>query len=313
MSALTAWASLSAPARAQGAPTPAEPAPVAGTEAPAAPTAPDIVRLNNGGLLRGTISELLPGDSVTIITLSGTTHRVSMSEVSYAGPVSKDPATAPPPSPPAKRRIRAGSPASGPRVIRRDSTDASLHLTSDPSGLTFYRLALEGSGISSDLWSGFPRTMSFKGYAPLCTTPCESGLPAGTYQLALAYPESRPVEVDGEISLHAGQNGLHGHLESHVALRAAGWASLVAGLAGGIALTAVAFKTEPCSAYPSCRETHVDSTLVALGLGSVLVGGGVAIALVRIKDEARLELSEQRTSTLARLSVPLGVGFSGTL
>src|SRR5688500_7843319 len=46
----------------------------------------DVVRLKNGGLVRGTIVELLPGESVTITTALGKTREFAMSEVSYAGP-----------------------------------------------------------------------------------------------------------------------------------------------------------------------------------------------------------------------------------
>src|ERR1041384_3684325 len=51
-------------------PTPAPSTPAPSAPAPSAPvivTAPDIVRLKNGGILRGTISELVPGDYVTIV------------------------------------------------------------------------------------------------------------------------------------------------------------------------------------------------------------------------------------------------------
>ena len=53
----------------------APPAPESSGEAPVAPapSAPDLVRLKNGGLLRGTISESVPGEYVTIVLITGDT------------------------------------------------------------------------------------------------------------------------------------------------------------------------------------------------------------------------------------------------
>ena len=49
----------------------------------------DVVRLKDGSVVRGTISELLKNRSVTIVTLSGKTLEFAMSDVAYAGPESK--------------------------------------------------------------------------------------------------------------------------------------------------------------------------------------------------------------------------------
>lgn len=56
--------------------------------APSAPSAPDIVRLKTGGLIRGTISELVPGDYVMVVTVAGHTRTLAMADVEYAGPTS---------------------------------------------------------------------------------------------------------------------------------------------------------------------------------------------------------------------------------
>src|SRR3954471_22558833 len=48
--------------------------------------APDVVRLKNGGMLRGTISELVPGGDVVLITATGEERRFAMRDVDYAGP-----------------------------------------------------------------------------------------------------------------------------------------------------------------------------------------------------------------------------------
>jgi hypothetical protein len=59
--------------------------------APSART--DIVKLKNGGIVRGTLDENLPGEYVVITTPSGTTKRFEWNDIEYAGPA--DASTAP--------------------------------------------------------------------------------------------------------------------------------------------------------------------------------------------------------------------------
>lgn len=60
---------------------------------------PDIVRLRNGGMLRGTIDQRLPGDYVVLVTPSGETKRIDWTEITYAGPSEQDTAAVPPVTP----------------------------------------------------------------------------------------------------------------------------------------------------------------------------------------------------------------------
>jgi hypothetical protein len=88
------------PTASPSAAAPSAATPTAGvTASPTAPTglvnvnAPDVVRLKNGGLLRGTISELVPGDFVSIVLITGESRKVPYADVQYAGS-SSDPANA---------------------------------------------------------------------------------------------------------------------------------------------------------------------------------------------------------------------------
>ncbi|MDH5676939.1 MAG: hypothetical protein OEZ06_32785, partial [Myxococcales bacterium] len=64
--------------------------------APVAPSAPaDLVLLKNGGLVRGTISELVPAEKVVIVTITGEARSYPMAEVEYAGPASGAPSAKP--------------------------------------------------------------------------------------------------------------------------------------------------------------------------------------------------------------------------
>lgn len=66
---------------------------------------PDVVKLKNGGLVRGTIDANIPGQYVVIMMPSGESQRFNWSEVDYAGPAtqpaSASPATTPAPTSPA--------------------------------------------------------------------------------------------------------------------------------------------------------------------------------------------------------------------
>lgn len=86
----------------EGAPAPEVEVPVAPARVPAG----DVVRLRNGGVLRGTIAELIPGDRVVIVTAAGDRRELPMSEVTYAGPVDGSPTVAPP----LRRRTPRGRP-----------------------------------------------------------------------------------------------------------------------------------------------------------------------------------------------------------
>lgn len=46
----------------------------------------DVVRLKNGGMVRGSIIELAPSSFVVVELKNGETRRFEMSEVEYAGP-----------------------------------------------------------------------------------------------------------------------------------------------------------------------------------------------------------------------------------
>ena len=50
------------------------------------PEYPDVVKLKNGGFVRGTIAELIPNGSVTIVTVAGETERFAMSQAAAVQP-----------------------------------------------------------------------------------------------------------------------------------------------------------------------------------------------------------------------------------
>lgn len=235
-----------------------------------APTAADIVRLKNGGLVRGTISELVPGASVTIITLTGEARKLAMAEVSYAGPAANDPgAASEPASPPA-----AAAPSDAPddeeprKYVTIEAGEARLRLVSDPPGLVFQRQS--GKAFSGN--------HSATGYARLCAAPCDITLPAGTETIAVGSDTGRPYKIQS-LRIPEGPSELRAYYQDNQGKRNIGWIIMGAGLVGGAALFAVAVKLEESPPKPMMLAAY----------GTAAVGIGVGLGFVLISDDARFE------------------------
>jgi len=141
----------------------------------------DAVHLRNGGLYRGRVTEIVPGDHVSItVAGSNETKRVPWPEVDrvivgQAGNI--------PPPPTATAQTPAASPATpaAPMVGPR----ARVHISS-PKQVILYR-----------------RAAGTLGFAQACTSPCDEDLPTGdTYRLA-----GNGVSQTKEFQLPASTNG----------------------------------------------------------------------------------------------------------
>jgi len=156
-----------------------------------APTAPDLVRLRDGGLLRGTIAELSAGDHVTIVLLTGETRRIAAADFSFAGPADEAPragttgtplvatgATAVPPAPPEDSTptppdaTRGAPSVSGARVRFRSPTGG--------------RVIVDAAG----------ETGAAPTFTRVCTTPCALVMPVGAYHIALTRSGLQRLTVD---------------------------------------------------------------------------------------------------------------------
>jgi hypothetical protein len=139
----------------------------------AAADAPDIVRLKDGGMLRGTIIELVPGKSVDILLLGGERRKLDMAGVEYAGPAEPAPPasvvtpapTAPPiapaPAVPLEQLVRVESKTPNLSLHRRTGT-AIASFSSAPG------VAVAQASYWDNLCDGLP---------------CEISLPLGRHNL----------------------------------------------------------------------------------------------------------------------------------
>jgi len=230
------------------------------------------VLLKNGGMVRGTISELVPDDTVTIVTVLGKTREIKMSDVVYAGPADQAPGGAPPVAAPAR-------------------ATATLRLESEQDGLTFYRASSSAAGV------GPGGTAKATGYERLCTVPCRVTLPSGTEVLALSLP-GESTHASDPVTFPAGESEVVGRVQSHAGLRAAGWAigagSLIAGLVLALATT------DGSTDSPFTRPPFIASVVI-MGVG-MPVGFGMAFvtdkATVEVKDSQPVAMPAARTLAL---------------
>lgn len=136
----------------------------------------DAVHLRNGGLFRGRVSEIVPGDHVSVILPGGETKRVPWAEVDRV--IVSAPAIPPPPTSATPVSVPTGEPAMvGPR--------ARVHVTS-PRTVTLYR-----------------RPAGSTAWAVACTSPCGRELPVGdTYRVV-----GNGVAQSKEFNLQVGPGG----------------------------------------------------------------------------------------------------------
>jgi len=258
----------------------------------------DIVRLKNGGLVRGTITELTPGDSVTILTLGGETKKFSAADVVYAGAVSSDPlaqssSRSPAPSAPSTA-VRSGAEP----YVTLQAPRARVHLASSPRGLIFQRQSaamVTGSGGTGA-----------SGYLRLCAAPCDIVLPAGRETIRIAGTDGAELERK-IVDFPAGSSELRATLEDNHRKRLFGWAALGVGVIGGAALVFTGLKMR--GDHETAGKIAADSGLL-LGLAGI----GVGIAFVVQSDSVAIE--QRRTigsgtggTRFAVVSVGLRKGF----
>jgi hypothetical protein len=171
--------------------------------------APDIVRLRNGGILRGTISELVPGDYVTLVLITGETRKVPYPDVQYAGAANAEagvpaPSAAPPaPVAAAPAAVVVPSPTDKPAENQPfavvHSAESRVNVVSKQDGFTLFRRAASSEGVSGNY------AVTVTGYAEVCSAPCNVSMPAGTHTFAVAKPGGKPHEAE-PVVLPAGKS-----------------------------------------------------------------------------------------------------------
>lgn len=268
----------------------AQDAPLEASEAASSrKTAPDLVLLKNGGMVRGTISELVPQEYVLIVSVTGDPKRFPMSEVSYAGPTANAPDRASVTEEPVKPRKKqddepkAGKAPAKP-IVTVHAAEVRLQLRSTPRGLTFHRRSAS---------AGFTKggTQHVAGFDEMCTAPCEVSMPSGTHTFALSRPNDGPL-VAPEVVIPKGAHELTGEYRSRTATRVA-----VLATGAAVALFGVVLATQDTGDDGDPRLA------LGIGLATLGVSGGFLVAFaipdradVRVSQPSRLLLPAQRSA-----------------
>jgi hypothetical protein len=242
---------------------------------------PDIVRMKNGGLLRGTIIELAPGETVTVMTVDGQTRQIPMAEVSYAGPAGNE-------SPPQPAAVSPQ--ASPPPSLQAPSSQ--LQLRASEPGITFHVKRGMTQGFGSGWISGRHGghaliAVNLTNYELLCTAPCTTSLPPGSYELGLSQGAGRVVAAN-TVTL-VGNEALHGEYVSNQRLRIGTLAVSVALVVGGTFLLLA--RQETCGApfvigssqFENCT-TEYPYFVPGLVIGGI--GGLLPLSLFAMPDRA---------------------------
>jgi hypothetical protein len=257
---------------------PSQPAPETAAPAPAPPeapvTPPDIVILRNGGMLRGTIAELVPGSYVVVTLATGESRRIPMVEVTYAGPTANAPSAAPAPVP------AIPGPFAQPPAVDQG---VPIRFLGEQESLTLHRHVGTATGFG---WSGSNSfSMLAYSYSAICSAPCESALPAGGHRLAVSRESGTPVDA-GMVQI-TGPGTLTGSYTSRRGLRIAGWITLAAGTAVGMAI-AMGGGFGAASDDPDDPNFTIHWGWFGAGMGVMLVSEIVGLILGMQRDRARI-------------------------
>jgi hypothetical protein len=216
-------------------------------------------------MIRGTISELIAGDKVTIVTLGGETRSYPMGQVKFAGPAARmSEATEPPKPPPPEAAPPSSETKSGdPRpMVTVRGQEARLKLGG--AGLTFHRPSASAIGTGGIA----------KGYEVMCSAPCEVSMPAGSYRFALSRDGGIPTESPDAVTVPPGESSVDAELVDRSGTRTLG---LVVGVGGAVLGAAIPFTvltkeecigtSEPiCSDRPSTAGWVLGGAVMAAGL-----------------------------------------------
>ncbi len=280
-------------------------------------TPPDIVRLRDGGMVRGTISELAPGGDVVIVTIAGEARRFAMRDVAFAGPVASDS-----PAPPAAPLPAAAPSAPVPPVDAR----VAVSVVASEKDLTVHE---RGSTMSGTIYGGYhggSGSITLQQYQPLCIAPCTASLSRGAHTLAASLPGGRPVD-SGDVVRVDGPSKLEVTYTSHRDVRIGAVVVMGAALAVAVAAPIVIISSSGsdgsnCNVNDPGFSTCFDNQRSDYGTAFAVAGAGIGVATVAlfvailVKDSVEFHVTPataaaagDRRSALRFTPTGLGVAF----
>ena len=263
---------------------------------------PDVVILNNGGMVRGLISELDPDGDVVIKPVSGKLKTFAMVDVRYAGtragvPLGEPKQVAVERSGKPKAKPKKKGPARKVAGSDRDEKVALLQLSATEADITFQLRDTSANyqgmatGISGQGLSTMGVAGTVQGYSVMCIAPCERKVAKGQHRFALSKKGGAPVEVEEPIAIN-GPSNLQGTYTSRQSLRVAGWVITGLSVAGGTVW----------SMSISGSEDGVDETSFYGGLGVTAAGLAIGLILAFQKDKAEITVTPLTKESAERRS-----------
>jgi hypothetical protein len=238
----------------------------------AQPLPPDVVELTNGGMVRGTIIENLPGDHVTVQLPTGEMRTFAAAEVRSAGP-------APIPSPPITTPVPLGAPilaqpgiAYAPVMAPRPTV--SVHVEATSADLTLHEITGTATAYIPGRYG--MHTIPVDQFAPLCTAPCDVRLEARAYRLGISQGQGQARRADHNLFTLDHDLSLELEYESREGARIAGWIIFIGGELAGLVTTLV----------PIFTNTSDFITPLIAGVVVISVSAIVGLALAFLNDHA---------------------------
>jgi hypothetical protein len=252
---------------------------------------PDLVKLKNGSMYRGTILELVVDDHVDLRLASGEIKRFSMVDVTSAGPAGGSPSVASQPAPPSVRPLVTVETTAVPIHFESEAQQTTLHIRTGESTVT---------GVGWGARGAFTYMGTAQHYDPICAAPCDATIGAGTYRLALSYKGRRPVEPEEPVTL-SGPSRLQGTYDDREGSRIAGW--VIFGLSEAVGATLIflpIIEDATCGGpalattgdeTPSAPACNFNTGLLLAGAATAVVGAGISLALILQRDHVKIDVT----------------------
>ncbi|MCL2449123.1 MAG: hypothetical protein FWD17_09260 [Polyangiaceae bacterium] len=191
-----------------------------------------------------------------------------------------------------------------PTVSGPAASQAQVHVEAGDANVQLMR------AVGQSEFSGWAGRRPFSGmvrdYSVVCTAPCDTTLPEGAVQLALATEHGSAVETD-EPSEIRGPSTLRGTIESHLGERITGLFILPVGVIAGASLVTAGFMhmTETCETevgISACQSAnHPSWAMMGPGIALMVVGVAVGIPLIAMHDRAHIDVVPLAQSSALRL------------
>jgi hypothetical protein len=248
-------------ARADDPPLPPSAPPAAGTVSESTSATIDTVHLRAGGMFRGRVTEIVPGDHVTVLLTTGESRRIAWPEVERVIVAS----TAIPPL--ATPAAPATAPMAGPRARVHLKTPHPAYLYRRAAGTTEFVTACE-SPCDQEMPIGDTYRIGGSGFA---TTPefMLDAAPGGSVEVTVDGPSWAGIVGGGLLTVGGGVTAYIG---------------TILALSGGA-----------CSADSYNNRHNGCDSVRNVGLGALAVGAGmIVLGLVIVFPSMKTDLSQQK-------------------